>query len=70
MYKPCTPPVLPSAENFLDSVIATRTTLLYCVPAFIEQWAKIPENMPKIKTLSAIVRFKSCSLHVQHLILR
>ena len=67
MYKPCTPPVFPSAENFLESVIATKTVILYCVPAFIEQWAKDPANMPKIKTLSAIVRSSLYLLDVQYL---
>ena len=36
VYKPSTPPVVPTPETFLSSIIATKTTLLYCVPAFIE----------------------------------
>ena len=36
MFKPCTPPVLPTPEVFLDSVVATKTEIVYCVPAFIE----------------------------------
>lgn len=36
MFKPSTPPVLPTPEVFLDSVVATRTEIVYCVPSFIE----------------------------------
>lgn len=36
MFKPCTPPVVPTPEVFLDSVVATRSEMIYGVPAFIE----------------------------------
>lgn len=36
MFKPTTPPVLPTPEAFLDSLIATRSEIVYCVPAFVE----------------------------------
>ncbi|KAI0758786.1 acetyl-CoA synthetase-like protein [Fomes fomentarius] len=55
MFKPSTPPVLPTPEVFLDSVVATRTEIVYCVPSFIEAWARNPDNMPRIKTLSAMI---------------
>ena len=36
MFKPCTPPVVPTPEVYLDSVVATRSEMIYGVPAFIE----------------------------------
>ena len=36
MFKPCTPPVVPTPDVFLDSVVATRSEMIYGVPAFIE----------------------------------
>ncbi|RDX49617.1 acetyl-CoA synthetase-like protein [Lentinus brumalis] len=55
MFKPCTPPVYPTPELFLDSLVATRSEIVYCVPAFIESWARDPANMPRIKTLRAMI---------------
>ncbi|KAI0673239.1 acetyl-CoA synthetase-like protein [Trametes maxima] len=55
MFKPSTPPVVPTPEVVLDSLVATRSEVVYCVPAFIEGWAKHPENMNKIKTLRAMI---------------
>ncbi|TFK88243.1 acetyl-CoA synthetase-like protein [Polyporus arcularius HHB13444] len=54
MFKPSTPPVLLTPEVLLDSLVATRSEMVYCVPALIEAWARAPENMPRIKTLRAI----------------
>lgn len=36
MFKPTTPPVVPTPEVFLDALVATRSEIVYCVPAFIE----------------------------------
>ncbi|KAM5541012.1 hypothetical protein V8D89_005323 [Ganoderma adspersum] len=55
MFKPCTPPVVPTPEVFLDSVVATRSEMIYGVPAFIESWARNLDNMPRIKTLRAMI---------------
>ncbi|KAI0712723.1 acetyl-CoA synthetase-like protein [Cerioporus squamosus] len=55
MFKPCTPPILATPDVFLDSLVATKTEIVYCVPAFIESWARNPDNMPRIKTLRAMI---------------
>ena len=36
MFKPSWPAVLPTPETFLDSLTATKSEIVYCVPAFIE----------------------------------
>ncbi|KAI0687627.1 acetyl-CoA synthetase-like protein, partial [Cerioporus squamosus] len=55
MFKPSTPPVLPTPELLLDSLVATRSEMVYCVPALIEAWARDPGNMPRIKTMRAMI---------------
>ncbi|OSD00720.1 acetyl-CoA synthetase-like protein [Trametes coccinea BRFM310] len=55
MFKPSTPPIVPTPEIFLESVVETRTEVVYCVPAFIEAWARDPANKDKIKTLRAMI---------------
>ena len=36
MFKPSTPPVLPTPELLLDSLVATHSEMVFCVPALIE----------------------------------
>ncbi|KAI0350560.1 acetyl-CoA synthetase-like protein [Trametes cingulata] len=55
VFEPKTPPVVPTPEVFLDSLVATRSEIVYCVPAFIEAWAKDPANMERVKTLRAMI---------------
>ncbi|OCH89652.1 acetyl-CoA synthetase-like protein [Obba rivulosa] len=53
-FKPCSPPVIPTPEVLLDSVIATNCGLVYCVPSFVEAWARDPANLPVLKSQKAI----------------
>nr|UXY92114.1 ATP/NADPH-dependent carboxylic acid reductase [Trametes cinnabarina] len=55
MFKPSTPATVPTPEIFLDSVVETRSEVVYCVPAFIEAWARDPANKDRIKTLRAMI---------------
>ncbi|TFY70598.1 hypothetical protein EVG20_g2397, partial [Dentipellis fragilis] len=54
-YKPSVLPVVPTPENFLTSLVATRSDVAYCVPAFIEAWARDPENIPTLQGLKAVI---------------
>ncbi|KAA1476420.1 acetyl-CoA synthetase-like protein [Dentipellis sp. KUC8613] len=54
-YKPSVPPVVPTPENFLASIVATRSDIAYGVPAFIEAWARDPENIPILQSLKAVI---------------
>lgn len=55
MFKPCNPPVVPTPEAFLDSIVCTRTEMLFCVPAFVEAWARSVSDVEKVKALRLIV---------------
>ncbi len=50
MFKPSWPAVLPTPETFLDSLIATRSEIVYCVPAFIEVSARFVPQACRVVT--------------------
>ncbi|TFK32327.1 acetyl-CoA synthetase-like protein [Crucibulum laeve] len=54
-FKPSSPPVFPTPEIFLKSLIETECQLVFCVPAFVEAWASTPENLPILQALKAII---------------
>ncbi|KAI0318579.1 acetyl-CoA synthetase-like protein [Amylostereum chailletii] len=54
-FKPANPPVLPTPETFLTAIDATKCEIVYCVPAFVEAWARSPENFDVMKRIKAIV---------------
>ncbi|KAI0830379.1 acetyl-CoA synthetase-like protein [Trametes gibbosa] len=49
VFKPQTPPVVPTPEAVLDSIMDTRCEILYIA------WARHPEKMERLKTLRAII---------------
>lgn len=55
MFKPSNPPVIPSPEAFLESWLATDSTMLFCVPAFVEAWAHDPNSVELLKKLRVII---------------
>ena len=55
VFKPSNPPVTPTPEAFLESILTTECDMLFCVPAFIEAWAKNKEDIEKLKALRLIV---------------
>lgn len=54
-FKPASPPVIPTPDVFLQGLVATRCQLVYCVPVFVEAWARLPENLPILRTLKCII---------------
>ena len=58
MFQPCSPPVVPTPEAFLDSFYSTKSEMLFCVPSFVEAWARDPEHIKKLGSLRAIVRLR------------
>ncbi|THU99130.1 acetyl-CoA synthetase-like protein [Dendrothele bispora CBS 962.96] len=49
VFPPTSPPVIPTPESVFSSAIASKCTLFYCVPSFLEALAQSPE---KVKALS------------------
>ncbi|KAI0314196.1 acetyl-CoA synthetase-like protein [Amylostereum chailletii] len=54
-FKPCNPPVIPTSDVFLSAVDSTRCEIVFCVPSFVEAWARNPENFEIMKRIKAIV---------------
>ncbi|TBU58486.1 acetyl-CoA synthetase-like protein [Dichomitus squalens] len=55
LYKPIVPPAPPNPANFLASWVADRCDIVFCVPVFIEAWARDPANIPTLQKLDSIV---------------
>ncbi|KAI0708459.1 acetyl-CoA synthetase-like protein [Earliella scabrosa] len=55
LYKPILPPITPTPANFLESCIADKCDIVFCVPVFVETWARDPKNLPVLQSLDAIV---------------
>ncbi|KAI0313071.1 acetyl-CoA synthetase-like protein [Amylostereum chailletii] len=54
-FKPVSPPTMPTPEALLDTALASQCEILYCVPSFIETWARDPGSMEKVKDFKAVM---------------
>ncbi|KAK0184801.1 NRPS-like enzyme [Armillaria mellea] len=54
-FPPVEPPVVPTAERVLTSVINTRTTTVITVPSFLAEWASNPQAVEVLKATDAVV---------------
>ncbi|KAK0470423.1 NRPS-like enzyme [Desarmillaria tabescens] len=53
-FPPVEPPIIPTPERLLSSVINTRSTILFSVPAFLENWARDSRTIEALKSTTAI----------------
>ncbi|KAJ3572833.1 hypothetical protein NP233_g2821 [Leucocoprinus birnbaumii] len=54
-FRPSCPPIIPTPDIFLREMVTTRCQIAFCVPVFVEAWARSPENIPILRNLSALV---------------
>ncbi|VDB85562.1 unnamed protein product [Peniophora sp. CBMAI 1063] len=54
LFRPASPPVFPTSGVFLEDVNITQSDIAVTVPAFIEEWAREPENLPALQRLKLI----------------
>ncbi|KAI0320589.1 acetyl-CoA synthetase-like protein [Amylostereum chailletii] len=54
-FKPTVPPTIPAPDVLLDAALASQCEVLYCVPSFIETWARDPEKMDKVKKFKGVM---------------
>ncbi|KAJ7500861.1 hypothetical protein B0H11DRAFT_1800191 [Mycena galericulata] len=52
---PMSPPVLPTPAKVFDEAIATASTLLFCVPSFLEGWARDSTRRPLLKSFRSVI---------------
>ncbi|KAI8993761.1 acetyl-CoA synthetase-like protein [Trametes punicea] len=55
LYAPTLPPTVPTPANFLEAWVACKCNIVFCVPVFIEAWARDQANMATLKALDCIV---------------
>ncbi|KAG0702280.1 putative aminoadipate reductase [Suillus ampliporus] len=55
LHDPLAAPIIPNSQNFLDSVLQTKSNALWAMPAFLEQWALSPNTVDILKTLEYVV---------------
>ncbi|EMD35545.1 hypothetical protein CERSUDRAFT_106870 [Gelatoporia subvermispora B] len=53
-FKPSSPPVIPTPEALIESIAETNCELVYCVPSFVEAWAREPAYLSTLKAQKAI----------------
>ncbi|KAI0708460.1 acetyl-CoA synthetase-like protein [Earliella scabrosa] len=54
LYKPVLPPITPTPANFLECCISDKCRVIFCVPVFVETWARDPKNLPVLQSVDAI----------------
>ncbi|KAI0629572.1 acetyl-CoA synthetase-like protein [Trametes polyzona] len=55
LYPPELPPRIPTPANFLEAWRACKCDIVFCIPVFIEAWARDPANLSALKALDCIV---------------
>ncbi|TFY81856.1 hypothetical protein EWM64_g2159 [Hericium alpestre] len=54
-FKPSVPPIIPTAENILESIVATKYAVLFTVPSWIEAWAQNSRNLSILRDMEAVI---------------
>lgn len=53
-FPPVEPPTIPTADRFLSSMISTGSTIVFSVPAFLENWSRNFRAIEALKSTTAI----------------
>ncbi|KAK0200585.1 NRPS-like enzyme [Desarmillaria ectypa] len=54
-FPPLEPPVIPTTERLLSSIINTETTVVITIPSFLVEWARDPQAIEVLKATTAVV---------------
>ncbi|KAF9650627.1 acetyl-CoA synthetase-like protein [Thelephora ganbajun] len=54
VFKPAVPPILPTPDLVYSGSVATKSDLIFCVPLFVELWAKDPAKLEYFKTIHGL----------------
>ncbi|KAJ6599959.1 hypothetical protein DFH09DRAFT_970599 [Mycena vulgaris] len=55
VFPPAVPPVIPTPDRVFEGAIATKSTLMFCVPAFLESWARDPARLTALKRFRTVI---------------
>ncbi|TFK94521.1 acetyl-CoA synthetase-like protein [Polyporus arcularius HHB13444] len=54
-FKPASPPKVPTPDAVWEGLIATGADFSWCVPSFIEEWARDPEKVTLMKKMRGVL---------------
>ncbi|KAJ6458386.1 hypothetical protein C8R47DRAFT_1203181 [Mycena vitilis] len=54
-FEPTSPPTLPTPDGIFHSAKATESDIIFCVPSFIEAWARKPEYIQWLATRTGVL---------------
>ncbi|KAI0070731.1 acetyl-CoA synthetase-like protein, partial [Panus rudis PR-1116 ss-1] len=54
-FKPQSPAVSPTPELVIRGSVATKSDIIFCVPSFVEAWAKNPEHVNMLRQVDGIL---------------
>ncbi|KAJ7596508.1 NRPS-like enzyme [Mycena floridula] len=54
VYPPRPGSFVPNPDHVLRTAVATRTTFMFCVPAFLEHWSRSSDDIVALKQLKAV----------------
>ncbi|TFK50327.1 acetyl-CoA synthetase-like protein [Heliocybe sulcata] len=54
-FAPVDPPVVPTPERVFEEAVATDSTLIFCVPAFIEFWSRDAARVERLKQFKSVI---------------
>ncbi|KAJ7139272.1 hypothetical protein C8R44DRAFT_302385 [Mycena epipterygia] len=55
VFPPVVPPIIPTPERVFDDAVASNSTFLFCVPSFLESWAREPARLPALKQFKSVI---------------
>ncbi|GJE93533.1 acetyl-CoA synthetase-like protein [Phanerochaete sordida] len=54
-FKPQVPAVAPTPELVLQGALNTESDVIFCVPSFVEAWAKSPEDVDSLRQIMGVL---------------
>ncbi|THH32206.1 hypothetical protein EUX98_g1995 [Antrodiella citrinella] len=54
-FKPRSPATSIAAESVIQSASATNSDIVFCVPMFVEEWARNPEDLERLRKMKGIL---------------
>ncbi|KAF8066748.1 hypothetical protein FPV67DRAFT_1496289 [Lyophyllum atratum] len=54
-FAPRDPPVVSTPDRVYSSAVATKSKLIFCVPAFLEEWSMDPEKVAALAEFDAVL---------------
>ncbi|KAJ7508328.1 hypothetical protein B0H11DRAFT_1704324, partial [Mycena galericulata] len=55
VFPPIKPPIVPTPERVFDEAVATGSTVLFCVPSYLEGWARDPARIAALKQFKSVI---------------